>query len=438
MKTKLLTILLGLIAGWFSQQPTQASELKDLKVLYIGSERAEEFVPFLKKHVAQVENKKRSGFNLAGAAGFDVVLLDWPQGEETRAMRKLRSLLGNREEWKKPTVLLGSAGLNLAVSWKLKGGSGCTCMDPLAYDLRSHEIFDHPFKIDRSKSIRIPTPPAFKHEIKASEIEVLPLVQDHQRQWRAGWCSYAYDFSRNPDVEFFCGGVNHKTPTAAGFWRQGNLLHFGFEQSPAEMNEQGQHLLLNAIEYISRFHEDRPIAVTASVFAGPVARGRASISRNLRNPEFQVEWFKENFSPELWAKISPLGREKMGEWADQNSKFLHPNSKQELEFDEDLMALGVPFDEEDFFAKTIADLRGTGAAAERAQRLLQRYVPIGPNKGGADDWAAWWKSNRPYLFASDAGYYRWYIDPLAIKRGVPSSELRGPKRADAAAAVARK
>ncbi len=93
-----------------------------------------------------------------------------------------------------------------------------------------------------------------------------------------------------------------------------------------------------------------------------------------------VEWFKQNFSPELWTKISPLGREKMAEWADQNSKFLHPNPKQELEFDEDLVALGVPFDEEDFFAKTIADLRGTGAAAERAQRLLQRYVPIRPQQ----------------------------------------------------------
>ena len=438
MKTTLLTICAGLLAGWFSQQQLQAKELRDIKVLYIGSERTGEFVPFLKKHVAEVESRKRFGFNAADAEGFDVVLLDWPQGEETREMRKLRSPLGSREEWKKPTVLLGSAGLNLAVSWKLKGGVGCTCMDPLAYDLRLHEIFDRPFKIDRAKSIRIPTPPDFKHEIKAAEIEVLPLVQDHQRQWRAGWCSYSYDFSRNPDVEFFCGGVNHKTPTAAGLWRQGNLLHFGFEQSPAEMNEQGQHLLLNAIEYISRFSEDRPIAVTPSVFAGPVARARASIARNLRNPEFQVQWFKENFSPELWATISPLGREKMAAWADQNSKFLYPNSKQELQFDDDLVALGVPFDEENFFAKTVADLRVGGAAAERAERLLQRYVPIGPSKANADGWAAWWKQNQPYLFASDAGDYRWYIDPLAKRRGVPSNELRGPKRADSAAAVARK
>src|SRR5439155_23218335 len=104
MKTKLLTLIAGLLAGWSSHQPLHAGELKDLKVLYIGSERTGEFVPFLKKHVAQVETRKRTGFNAADAAAYDVVLLDWPQGEETREMRKLRSPLGSREEWKKPTV----------------------------------------------------------------------------------------------------------------------------------------------------------------------------------------------------------------------------------------------------------------------------------------------------------------------------------------------
>ena len=60
-------------------------------------------------------------FEVSDAAAFDVILLDWPQGEETREMRKLRSPLGKRDEWEKPTVLLGSAGLNLAVAWKLQG-----------------------------------------------------------------------------------------------------------------------------------------------------------------------------------------------------------------------------------------------------------------------------------------------------------------------------
>jgi hypothetical protein len=436
MKVRLLVILALLAALVLNPRPSHAKDLKDLKVLYVGSERTEEFVPFLKKYVVRVDSRDRSQFKPAEAAGFDVVLLDWPQGQETREMRRLRSPLGSRDQWRSPTVLLGSAGLNLAVAWKLKGGSGCTCMDPLAYDLRSHEIFDHPYRIDRATTVRIPTPPDFKQEIKAAEIEVLPLVHDYQRQWRPGWCSYSYDFTRNPDVEFFCGGVNHKTPTAAGFWRQGNLLHFGFEQSPTEMNESGQRLLLNAIAYISRFTEDRPIAVTPSVFAGPVARSRESVLRHLRNPEYRFEWFKEDLSPGLWAKLEPVGREKMTDWADKNSQFLHPDSNQQLDLDQDLVALGIAFDQPEFFTRTISDLRAGGPAAERAQRLLSRYVPCGLGQAGPDEWAAWWKTTQPFLFASDAGDYRWYIDPLAKKRSIPSTELRGPKRADSVAAVA--
>jgi hypothetical protein len=37
--------------------------------------------------------------------------------------------------------------------------------------------------------------------------------------------------------------------------------------------------------------------------------------------------------------------------------------------------------------------------------------------------------NKDYLIFSDQGDYRWYIDLLAKKRGIPSSELRGPARA---------
>src|SRR6266404_193332 len=99
MKVKLLVNLLGLIALLLSSLPGHAKELKDLKVLYVGSERTDEFVPFLKQHLAQVESRNRSQFKPADAAGFDVVLLDWPQGAETREMRKMRSPLGSRDDW---------------------------------------------------------------------------------------------------------------------------------------------------------------------------------------------------------------------------------------------------------------------------------------------------------------------------------------------------
>jgi hypothetical protein len=51
----------------------------------------------------------------------------------------------------------------------------------------------------------------------------------------------------------------------------------------------------------------------------------------------------------------------------------------------------VPFDRPEFFDRTIADLRLGGTAAERARRLLDRYAPVGPKKGSAAQWAAWWR-----------------------------------------------
>lgn len=390
---KLFTLLLSAFC-LVCARTGAAKDLSELKLLYIGQERTEDFVAFLRPNVASVESRPRSSFNPADAEGFDVVLLDWPQTGVQNFPPK-SSPLGAREKWHKPTVLLGSAGLNLAVIWKLKGGVGCTCMDPLAYGCRPHPIFERPFKIDLSKTVRIPTPPDFRGEIKEQEIDILPLVHDIQRHWAAGWCSYSSDFAHNPDVEYFCGGVNHKTPTAAGFWRQGNLLHFGFEQAPSEMNETGQKLLLNAIAYISHFNSDRPIAITPSVFAGEVAPPRSRAHR----PK-------------------------------QEQQFLYPDENQKLEIDEDLKALGVPFDSPDFFSKAIAALRGGAPEAARALKTLERYAPEGPKNGGSEQWSAWWQENKSYIFASDSGDYRWYIDPLAKERGIPTAELRGLKRGD--------
>jgi hypothetical protein len=41
-----------------------------------------------------------------------------------RARNARVALRWDRAAWGKPTVLLGSAGLNLAVIWKVRGGSG--------------------------------------------------------------------------------------------------------------------------------------------------------------------------------------------------------------------------------------------------------------------------------------------------------------------------
>ena len=47
-----------------------------------------------------------------------------------------------------------------------------------------------------------------------------------------------------------------------------------------------------------------------------------------------------------------------------------------------------------------------------------------------DAWSGWYLAHEPYLFYSEWGGYRWYVDPLAKRRGVPTKDLRGSKRAD--------
>ena len=103
-----------------------AVELRKLNVLYVGdlgTPRASQFAGFLKTNVSRLETASRNTFKPEQAGPFDVVLLDWPQSGTT--LRELNSApLGDRAAWTKPTVLLGSAGLNLAVVWKVRGGAG--------------------------------------------------------------------------------------------------------------------------------------------------------------------------------------------------------------------------------------------------------------------------------------------------------------------------
>ena len=226
----------------------------------------------------------------------------------------------------------------------------------------------------------------------------------------------------------FCGGENEKMASAAACWRQGNLLHFGFEQSPAEMNEAGQHLLLNAIAYISRFTKDRPIAVTPSVFTGPVPLPRAYLDRRLRakGDASDIDGIADKTVTKLLAGMTA---DAIRKWYEDYRGYLHPGPARSLTIDQDARALGVPFDRVEFFDKAIAALRGGPEQAARATTLLARYAPAGSGDTSFTAWEAWLHENRPYLFFSDQGDYRWYVDPLAKKRAIPSKELRGPARA---------
>ena len=137
-------------------------------------------------------------------------------------------------------------------------------------------------------------------------------------------------------------------------------------------------------------------------------------------------------TPELWSTIQKQGdAETRANWAKRHTPFFTTDADSKIELDEDLQAIGMGFDDAQFLDSTTQQLASSNEAErQRAMRLLSRYVPDGPSSGKSVTWRTWHRQNEPYLFATDFGHYRWYIDPLAKRRGVATSQLRGIARMD--------
>jgi hypothetical protein len=257
---------------------------------------------------------------------------------------------------------------------------------------------------------------------------VLPLARGGEHG--AGWCTYTYEHEQAPELEILCGGINSKTPRAGAVWRQGNLLHFGFDLAPSNMTEAGQALLVNAVAYIARFAEDRPIVFTPCVFTqNRRIFDRNAVARLLGRQGSDLKDLQYYLGKDEYEKIKDKSRDEVAAWYKEVRGFLYPNEKGSLTVDAEAQSFGVSPAVPAFFQEAVAAL-GQADRAALARRLLARYAPDGPGaEATAERWRAWAEENMPYLFFSDTGGYRWYLDPLAKKRQKPTAELRGPARA---------
>jgi hypothetical protein len=306
------------------------------------------------------------------------------------------------------------------------------CLQPFAYGLREHQVFQQPNRIPTDETILVQKPRAWKQYIRSDGIEVLPLVDDLETRWATGWSAESTGFDELPEVEVMCGAMNTKRPTAGAVWRQGNLLHFNFAQDPSQLNEVGRNLLENSIRYISRFTQDRPIAVTRSVRTGakpiPV---RGWLAKSFM-PQLDPERVPSYFNEKECSFLEENGTDAFRQRFDVMRGHYFPDEKGKLGIDADLLLWEVENDHPAMIARCIEGLAGGDGEAKRGRRLLDRYVPCGPGESAsAEEWLEWFKEHRTFIFFTDIGGYRWYVDPLAKARGVPTEELRGPARADA-------
>lgn len=246
----------------------------------------------------------------------------------------------------------------------------------------------------------------------------------------AGWCTYASHLEGAPDVEVMCGGWNAKKPSAAGIWRQGNLLHFGFQPAPEHLNAAGRALLANSIHYISRFTQDRPIGETVSVFSDrtrPEQRRylTSTMSRENVSTKAVADRF---FSGVLRDTIAAMEAVELAQWLGDNLAYLVPGDDGKFVRADDLAKLEI-----DITAPTALDALESALDGDRSDlaiAALARHVDAGPEKGDVGAWEAFLESESPHLFFSEVAGYRFLVDPLAKARGVPSESLRGPARAD--------
>jgi hypothetical protein len=114
-------LILGPGAAWAADGPAPS---RGLRVLYVGNvdtERGRSYARFLGEYFNLVGSSRRGSFDAKSASAADVVVLDWSQSD---AHQPGWSPLGDRSRWDRPTVLLGSAGLLVAMEWKVFGGRG--------------------------------------------------------------------------------------------------------------------------------------------------------------------------------------------------------------------------------------------------------------------------------------------------------------------------
>lgn len=276
-----------------------ATEKSDLRVLYVGvnpetaqlssmessfqidadrllefkKARTPSFERFLSQHFAVVDVVFADEYTESASDGYDVTVF----GDETTPIKEAVREQNDDGSWlyepavyltaefDRAAILIDTMSPRVSLPHEYKMDWLCLCLDAHAHDLKQeHPIFNVPNKVELTFTEEDTPSNYFEYHIGRDLPDSLPMWRVQTEGYTdghgfpVGMVSHGHGFVEAGDSEVMASGVNTKLSNAVALGRHGNFFHWGFAAAPDEMTDEAKRVLVNAIQYISRFDGDRP------------------------------------------------------------------------------------------------------------------------------------------------------------------------------------
>ena len=227
-----------------------------------------------------------------------------------------------------------------------------------------------------------------------------------------GMVTDGHGFEDSPDCERISGGINSKGPRALAIGRQANLLQWGFYGAPDRMTESARRAFLNAIVYMRQFDGQVPLVQKTGMGRTWLLQWIESLAMmkpaELKSPkpDSYAGYLLRHFPAELTR--DGIDAAALRRWYEANEEFFGGGKDRGIVVDADLAALHLSNRKPEFLDWLLAAL-GKDPEDRKALALARRYLG---DEAGRDAAAAtrFITANRPFLFFSDTGGYRWFVD----------------------------
>lgn len=433
--------------------------------------RMGEFEALLQKYFGKVTTVDARDYRETMSAEYDVTVFDaipepirLPVNEKDPVTGKITRYEAPQylsDRFSDAAVMIAQVAPTLGEPIRAKTDWYCMCLYGYAFEIdEAHPIFNEPLKV-KIKMKKVETPPElFVYPTGRDLPPEIPMWQVQTESskdgkgYRTGVVAHGRPFMESPDCEYISGGQCMKEITAAAIARHGNFLHWGFAASPNYMTKEAKKAFVNAIYYMSRYKKGIPILradknaprprswVDYTVYTYSrqkyetdaegtrqfvkmrlkdqiIAKEKVAKGEELTANEQYALNFKA-YEPATWEEYIEEMRnsdqvksfdgsvEKTIAFMEGNRPFYTGAGTLNRDaFDADAISIGIPNSDPRILDAAITMLEN-GTDTEKALRILVRYTIREFSSPG--EWREWYEGVKEYLFFSESGGYKFYVD----------------------------